>query len=207
MTTQPPAPGEPGRDTSPTGATAASARGEAPRPGGLVGALDAIRRVIVGILAVICVVLFVALVFIVTWQVFTRQVLHNSAPWTEEAARYTFVVLSVFSAAYVFGERGHIAVEMLVEKFGLGAQKVMVFLIEGIVMFFIGSVFVLGGWLLAQNAMNQSLSAIPLTFGQVYMAMPIAGVLILFFCLVRIIKVLAGAEEPFPISDEMEEAI
>ncbi len=188
-------------------APGSSGPGANPPAGGLVGALEAIRRIIVMILATICVVLFVALVLIVTWQVFTRQVLHNSAPWTEEAARYTFVVLSVFSAAYVFGERGHIAVEMLVEKFGLGAQKVMVFLIEATVMFFIGAVFVLGGWLLAQNAMNQSLSAIPLTFGQVYMAMPIAGILILFFCLVRIVKVLVGAEEPFPISDEMEEAI
>ena len=178
-----------------------------PAARGFVGALDAVRRIIVKILGAICIVLFVALVLIVTWQVFTRQVLNNSAPWTEEAARYTFVVLAIFSAAFVFGERGHIAVEMLVEKFGLGAQKVMVFLIEGIVMFFIGSVFVLGGWLLAQNAMNQSLSAIPLTFGQVYMAMPIAGILILFFCLVRIVKVLVGAEEPFPVSDEMEEAI
>ena len=74
-------------------------------------------------------------------------------------------------------------------------------------MFFIGTVFVLGGWLLAQNAMNQTLSAIPLTFGQVYMVMPIAGVIILFFCLVRIVEVLAGAEEPFPISDEIEEAV
>lgn len=180
---------------------------EVGRPSGLVGALDAVRKIVVKILAGICMVLFVALVLIVTWQVFTRQVLHNSAPWTEEAARYTFVVLAIFSAAFVFGERGHIAVEMLVEKFGLGAQKVMMFLIEATIMFFIGTVFVLGGWLLAQNAMNQTLSAIPLTFGQVYMVMPIAGVIILFFCLVRIVEVLAGAEEPFPISDEIEEAV
>lgn len=177
------------------------------RRSGLVGALDAARSILVKILAGICLVIFVALVLIVTWQVFTRQVLHNSAPWTEEAARYTFVVLAVFSAAYVFGERGHIAVEMLVEKLGLGAQKVMMFLIEATIMFFIGSVFVVGGWLLAQNAMNQSLSAIPVTFGQVYMAMPIAGVIILFFCLVRIVEVLAGAEAPFPVNDEIEEAI
>ena len=93
---------------------------EVGRPSGLVGALDAVRKIVVKILAGICMVLFVALVLIVTWQVFTRQVLHNSAPWTEEAARYTFVVLAIFSAAFVFGERGHIAVEMLVEKFGLG---------------------------------------------------------------------------------------
>lgn len=178
-----------------------------PAARGFVGALDAVRRIIVKILGAICIVLFVALVLIVTWQVFTRQVLNNSAPWTEEAARYTFVVLAIFSAAFVFGERGHIAVEMLVEKFGLGAQKVMVAIIELTVMFFIGSVFVFGGWLLAQNAMNQTLSAIPLTFGQVYMVMPVAGVIILFFGLTRIVNVLAGVEAPFPVSDEMEEAI
>lgn len=184
-----------------------STQSPAPAPGDLVGALDAVRRVIVKILGAICIVLFVALVLIVTWQVLTRQVLNNSAPWTEEAARYTFVVLAIFSAALVFGDRGHIAVEMLVEKFSRGGQKLMVLVVEFVVMFFIGSVFVFGGWLLAQNARNQTLSAIPLTFGQVYMVMPIAGVIILFFSLTRIVNVFAGAEDPFPVTDEMEEAI
>lgn len=177
------------------------------RPGGIVGLLDLLSSLITKLLAVISGVLFVVMVAIVTWQVFTRQVLGNSAPWTEEAARYTFVVLAIFTAAYVFAERGHIAVEMLVEKFSPGLQKAMVVLIEGIIIFFFGAVFVLGGWLVAQNAWNQDIATLPLSVGQVYLVMPIAGVLIIFYGLVRIVRVLAGAEEPFPVNDEIEEAI
>ena len=174
---------------------------------GLVKALDLISSLVTKVLAGISLVLFVALVGIVSWQVFTRQVLNNSAPWTEEAARYTFVVLAIFAAAYVFAERGHIAVEMLVEKFRPGAQKAMVALIEGIIIFFMGTVFVMGGWLVAQNAWNQDIATLPLSVGQIYVVMPIAGAIIIFYSLVRIIRVLAGAEEPFPVNDVIEEAI
>lgn len=188
------------------GSTAAHAATPRERRG-RVKALDRIDFLVTKVLAGICLVLFIALVTIVTWQVFTRQVLHNSAPWTEEAARYTFVVLAIFAAAYVFSERGHIAVEMLVEKFAPRGQKAMVVLIEATVIFFMGSVFVLGGWLVSRNAWNQDIATLPLSVGQVYVVMPIAGSIIIFYGLARVFRVLVDAEQPFPIGDEFEEAI
>lgn len=173
---------------------------------GLVKVLGTAQKVVDKIIAGICLVVFTALVAIVTWQVFTRQVLNNSAPWTEEAARYTFIVLAMFAAAYVFSERGHIAVEMLLEKLPGKAQKSASVLIELLVAFFIGSAFVYGGSLLSQNAWNQNSATLPLTVGQVYAVVPIAGVIILFYCLVNIVHVLAGVAKPIPDA-EIEEAI
>ncbi|HZK04412.1 MAG TPA: TRAP transporter small permease [Actinomycetaceae bacterium] len=177
------------------------------RPGGFVGVLMAFRRILELVLAGICLVLFVLLVIVVSWQVFTREVLQDTAPWTTEAAQYTFVVLALFAAAYVFGERGHIAVEMFVERFAPAGQKVAAVAIELVVSFFIFSVFILGGSLVAQGLWNQTLSTLPLTVGNIYVVMPIAGVIILYFSFTRIIAVLTGTEEAFPAIEDMGEAI
>ncbi|WP_166875707.1 TRAP transporter small permease [Salinibacterium sp. ZJ450] len=177
------------------------------RWGGLLTVLGGIKRVIDRVLAAICIITFVGLVFIVSWQVFTREVLNNSAPWTEEAARYAFVVLAVFAAAYVFSERGHIAVMILVEKLPLNLQRVMGVVIELVVLFFFVFVFIIGGSSVAENAWAQDISTLPLSVGQMYLVLPIAGVLIAFYSLAHLIGILAGVEQPTPEFDENAEAI
>nr|WP_255622333.1 TRAP transporter small permease [Tessaracoccus sp. OS52] len=146
------------------------------------------------------------LVIIVAWQVFTREIVKNSAPWTQEAALFTFVVLAMLSAAYVFSERGHIAVEMLVEKLPMRGQKVMGIIIELVVIFFFISVFIMGGLRVAENAWGQGISTLPLTVGQIYLVMPLAGVLTCFYSLTHIVGILAGVEKPVP-STELEGAV
>lgn len=174
---------------------------------GLVLAVRTVRKSIDRVLAVLCIVAFTLLVAIVSWQVFTREVLNNSAPWTEEAARYTFVVLAIFAAAYVFSERGHIAVTMLVEKLPFAGQRVWSIVLELIVMFFIIAVFIIGGSRLASGSWTQASSTLPLTLGQVYLVLPIAGAIILFYSVAHIIGILAGSVSPIAEIDENAEAV
>ena len=177
------------------------------RWGALLKVLGGIRLVIDRVLAAICIITFTGLVVIVSWQVFTREVLNNSAPWTQEAALYTFVVLSAFAAAYVFSERGHIAVEILVEKLRPSLQRVMGVVIELIVIFFFVVAFIIGGSGVAENSWGQDISTLPLSVGQVFLVLPIAGVLVVFYSVTHLIGILAGVEKPTPDFDENAEAI
>lgn len=191
-------PDDPGQGDPPAGAA---------RWHGLLAVLGAARKGVDRFLGWLCIVVFVALVAIVAWQVFTREVLNNTAAWTQEAAQYSFVVLAMIAAAYVFSERGHIAVEILIEKLPLRSRRAAAIVIELIVVFFIVSVFIIGGLAVAENSWQQSLSSLPLTIGQIYLIMPIAGVLILFYSIVQIIGLLAGVEEPTPDTNDISEAI
>lgn len=173
----------------------------------LMKVFGAVRRVLDRILAVICCVAFTALVVIVAWQVFTREVLNDSATWTEESARYMFVGLALFAAAYVFSERGHIAVEILVERLPERGQQAAAVVIELIVIGFVTLVFIIGGLRIADNAWNQNLSTLPLSVGQAYLLLPISGALIVFYSVYHILGVLSGAEKPTPDFDENAEAI
>ncbi|MEP7159845.1 MAG: TRAP transporter small permease [Dermatophilaceae bacterium] len=165
--------------------------------------MKALTKVLDKVLATACVVLFALLVVVVVWQVFTRQVLHNPAAWTEEVSRYVFVWLGLFATALVFSERGHIAVDFVARKLPLGAQKANRVLIQILITSFALIVLVYGGWRAGQGAWNQSLQALPFTLGQMYIVMPITGILIAIYAVNNIIDVLSGAVPPF--AEELDE--
>jgi TRAP-type C4-dicarboxylate transport system permease small subunit len=163
--------------------------------------VEAIRAGVDKALAAVSIGLFVVLLVVVCWQVLTRQVLETPAAWTEEAARYLFVILAMLSASLVFSERGHIAVEILMARFPVRAQKLVAVLVELIVIFFALYVLVLGGYRVAENSWNQGLSSIPVSVGQMYLVLPLAGLLITFYSICHLLGLLRGTTEPVPEGD------
>lgn len=145
----------------------------------------------------IIVVLFALLVLIVVWQVFSRQVLGDPATWTGEGARMSFVWLGLFASAYVFGERGHIAVEYLARKCPERGERVIAVGVQLAIASFALVILTWGGWLAAQNAWSQELSALPFTYGHMYLAMPVTGVLMVFFAAHHIRGLVAGTVPPY----------
>jgi len=169
--------------------------------------VDSVKKVLDKILYWITVVLFALLVVIVVWQIFSRQVLHDPSTWTEESARLTFVWLGLFAAAYVFGERGHIAVEFVARKFSVRGEQVLAVVVQVVVLLFALTVLVWGGWRASQNAWLQELSALPFTLGQMYLALPISGALIAFYALYYILKVGSGALSPYGDHSDEDEPV
>lgn len=152
-----------------------------------------------------CVGLFIALVATVAWQVFTRQVLSSPSGWSEELARYIFVWLGLFGAALVFGERGHIAVDFLVRKLPRAPQKAFGMLTHVLVLAFTALVLVYGGISISQLAWEQTIPALPVTAGHMYLAIPVSGILTLFYCVHHLIA--SGADRMAPVEAAQAEAL
>ena len=159
--------------------------------------MESLKKFLDACLYWIIVVLFALLALIVVWQVFSRQVLGDPATWTDEGARMSFVWLGLFASAYVFGERGHIAVEYLARKTPAGIERSVAIGVQIVVMAFALVILAWGGWAAAQNAWSQQLSALPFTYGHMYLAMPITGVLVTFYALHHIRGLSTGVEEPY----------
>ncbi|MGV8847531.1 TRAP transporter small permease [Tessaracoccus sp.] len=160
--------------------------------------MNAVKTVLDKALYWITVALFSLLVVIVVWQIVSRQVLANPATWTDEGARVTFVWLGLFASAFVFGERGHVAVEFIVRKFPEPAEKVNAIIVQVLVMLFAFVVLVWGGWRASENAWTQKLSALPFTFGQMYLALPVSGLLMAFYSAYYIQGIWRGVISPYP---------
>lgn len=160
------------------------------------------------VLATISVTLFAMLVLVVVWQVFSRQVVGNPSTWSEELARQTFVWLGLFAAAYVFGERGHIAVEFVVRLFPERVERVIAMAVQVLIIVFAVVVLIWGGWRAAMGAMGQNLSALPFTIGQMYLALPISGVFVAFYAIYHLQGIARGTEPAYAgIEGADEEAV
>jgi len=155
--------------------------------------VDSVKERLDTLLRWIIVALFALLVALVVWQVFSRQVVGEPATWTDEGARMAFVWLGLFASALVFGERGHIAVEYLARRLPAPIERGLSVGVQVTVMVFALVICVWGGWAAARNAWTQELSALPFTYGQMYLALPVSGALVLFYAAYYTKKLLTGS--------------
>ncbi len=140
------------------------------------------------------VALFAALVVDVAWQVFARQVLNQPSGWSEELAKYLFIWLGLFGSALVFGERGHIAVDFAIKKLPEKIRVAIMVLIQIAILAFTALVLIWGGYEVAKLAWSQNLTGLPVNVGPLYLALPISGVLIAFYTIYHLVRLLTGAE-------------
>ena len=156
-------------------------------------------------LGIFSIILFTVLVLVTTWQVVSRQALNDPSTWSEELSKILFVWLSFVGSAFLFGERGHIAVDYLARRFPAPVQKVLASFVQLVILFFALVAMVWGGYLAASIAWTQNLTALPLTIGWVYVVIPVAGVFVAVFALIDLVAVLTGREAPYPDIDESDD--
>lgn len=156
--------------------------------------MSALRMRTVDVLKWTSIVLFVVLVAVVMWQVFTRQVLQAPSGWTTTVAQYLFIWLVLFSVAMVFGERGHVAVDFFARLLPRPAQRVTNVVVSLSILAFALLGLFWGGIRGTSISWDQAITGLPVTVGQMYLALPIAGVLIALFALEDTIRAARGED-------------
>lgn len=166
--------------------------------------MERLKAVLDVILEWFCLILFVLLVATVSWQVFTRQVLNDPSGWSEEAAKYIFIWLGLFGSSLVFGERGHIAVDFLVRKMAPAVQRGVALFVQISIIVFVVLVLIKGGYDVSKLAWNQNLTGLPLNVGWLYTALPISGVLTVFYSVFHVVELLLGREAAIEGDDDID---
>jgi TRAP-type C4-dicarboxylate transport system permease small subunit len=154
--------------------------------------LIAIKKTLDKILRLTCALLFLILVFLNFYQVFTRYVLNSPSTISEELLGYLVVWLTLLGAALVFGYDGHIKVPIIYDKL-TGIRKLAALItIELIVMLIAISVFIIGGISLMEVGTLQISPTLNITLDWIYMVLPISGVLTAFYNVVNIITAITN---------------
>ena len=91
-----------------------------------------------------------------TWQIFTRWILRNPSTMTDEFLRYVLIWASMIGSAYCFYKDKHLALDLVKGRAKGAFNVVLSVFIEAAIVFFVGYVFVYGGWKLTANATNLS---------------------------------------------------
>ncbi len=145
--------------------------------------MDKLVRILDVVLKNVLIMLMVALVASVSWQVISRYVLSSPSSWTEEVARFLMIWVSLLGAAYAFRTRAHLGLDLLPKKLtGRSAQTLKLFTLMVVVLFSVTVLIVGGGKLVALTWELRQYSAVlglPIAF--VYSVIPTAGLLICLF--------------------------
>jgi TRAP-type C4-dicarboxylate transport system permease small subunit len=167
--------------------------------------MTAVKNVLDRALSWCCIVLFAVLVLDVGWQVFTRQVLNSPSGWSEELAKYLFIWLGLLGGAWVFGERGHVAADLAVQRMPEKVQRVTAVLVQLSTLAFAVLALVWGGYRVVHLTWDQTLTGLPVNVGWMYLALPISGVITAFYSVYHMIYISKGDE--VAIDTEAETAL
>jgi len=141
--------------------------------------LAGLKQLVDRTLEVTLAVVMAAMVLAVLWQVATRYLLRDPSSVTEELARFALVWLGLLGASYGFGQRAHLAIELIPRT------RVLELVVAACVAAFAILILAVGGLRLvsATLALGQTSAALQIERGYVYLALPLSGALVLFYTL------------------------
>lgn len=124
-----------------------------------------------------------------TWQVIARYILNNPSTMSEEIIRYMLIWFTLLAAAYVFGKNKHIAILFIRESMPHKVQVSLTYLSQITVLLTVAVVFIYGGIKITMLTIPQIAPATGISMGFVYAALPVSGVITLFYTIYNIMTI------------------
>jgi TRAP-type C4-dicarboxylate transport system permease small subunit len=137
------------------------------------------------------------LVVDVVWGVFSRYALGEQTKWTEELARFLLVWVALLGGALAFRTKAHLGVDYFVNQLHPDARRLTAVVADLVVLFFAGSVLLLGGASVVREALalEQTTPALGWKMGYVYLALPISGFFVVLYTVDNLMETLRGRPE------------
>lgn len=148
--------------------------------------------------------LFKSLVFLmavmvlnVLWQVASRYIFKSPSNFTDELSRYLLIWVSLLGASYVAGQKLHLAIDIIPQKLEGKNERNLNILINVLVALFSLFVMVWGGINLVYITLklDQITSTLKIPLGYVYVAVPLSGLLIIYYSIVNLVEKPKTMEE------------
>lgn len=146
-------------------------------------------------------ILLVLITALTCIQVFCRYVLHFSLRWSEEVPLIMMVWFGFISLAIGVKKGLHISIELFFRMFPESVQKVMQKFVDLCILIF-GIIMVVFGWKLAAAMMTSTMPATKMPTGYLYGILPVSGVFVAFYSLMRILGLEKNENE-----DEVSDAL
>ena len=168
--------------------------------------MEKLRKALDKLLSVLAGGSMAVMVILTTYQVITRYIFKAPSTWSEELVGYLFGWSTMFGATIVSGERGHMRIPIIIDRFSPTLRKAFHIFGEVIAFLFSATILVFGGYQVSNLAMGQQTSSLGVAVGVFYWVMPICGVVILLYSVMNIIGIANGSIN-LDAFDEATEAI
>lgn len=136
-------------------------------------------------IATFSVLVMIALVICVVWQVFSRYMLNQPSTLTDELARFLMIWVGLLGASYTVGAQRHLAIDFLNMMLPDGKKPLLGILVNTLILLFSALVIVKGGLMLIDKtlATAQLSAAMQIPMGYVYIVLPLSGAIMMFYSL------------------------
>jgi TRAP-type transport system small permease protein len=145
------------------------------------------------VIRVLLVTLFSIITLLAVVQVVTRFA-GISMSWIDEAMRFLFIWFAFIGSAYAIREKKHIVVDLLSESISKKLIRVLDILVHLIMLSFI-FVLIKYGYEVANVMGIQKSSSMRIPMFYVFLAIPVSGILMLFYTILNIVDLIRGKEE------------
>lgn len=137
------------------------------------------------IIAAFSVVVMIALVICVVWQVFSRYVLNQPSTLTDELARFLMIWVGLLGAAYTLGAQRHLSIDLLSLTLPPRKQTLLSMVTNLLIFIFAGVVVLTGGIKLINKTLetSQVSAAMQIPMGYIYLILPLTGIIMMFYAL------------------------
>lgn len=152
--------------------------------------MEKMKKLFDRVLEASCIALMSVMTILVSCQVITRYIFNKPSAVSEVLARYMFVWMVLLCAAYVFGLREHMNIPFVKDKLPPRGRIVCDIIGEVIIALFGLGVMVAGGYAGAMRQMGQLDSALQISMGIIYAAIPLSGISIVFYFFYNVSKLL-----------------
>lgn len=157
--------------------------------------MEGIRKGLDKLILFICVVLFMLMTVVGTYQILVRYVFKSPSTISEELISYSFAWMSMFAASYIFGKRDHMRMVFFIEKFTKNAQKTVAIITEIVILLFALGVLVGGGSYITSLSMTQMTPALKISMGYIYLVIPVCGVMTSIYSVLNIVDLMKNSKE------------
>ncbi|MEO7413472.1 MAG: TRAP transporter small permease [Opitutaceae bacterium] len=156
--------------------------------------MKALRHAVDRLLGTAICLLMAVMVINVLWQVFSRFILRQPSSYTEELARYMMIWVGLLGSAYAVGKKSHLALDLVTARLEGARKRLSEIIVHSAVLLFALAVLVGGGGRLVwiQLSLGQQSAALQVKLGFVYLAVPLAGVFIVFYSALALADALRG---------------
>lgn len=154
--------------------------------------LHKMRAMLMRILGLFIIILFVIMTIIGTYQIVTRYFFGKPSTVSEELLTYAFTWMALLASAYVFGKRDHMRMGFLADQLTGPARKALEVAIDALTFAFSAVVMVYGGIAITKLTLIQKTASLRVPMGYIYIIVPVAGILIMFFSFINAMDMLHG---------------
>ena len=157
--------------------------------------MEGIRKGLDKLILFICVVLFMLMTVVGTYQILVRYVFKSPSTISEELISYSFAWMSMFAASYIFGKRDHMRMVFFIEKFTKNAQKTVAIITEIVILLFALGVLVGGGSYITSLSITQMTPALKISMGYIYLVIPVCGIMTSIYSVLNIVDLMKNSKE------------